>query len=393
MEKLSTNVLVVGKSGVGKSSLLNYLFDKEIQKTGIGQPVTEKGIYPFDYQYDENFNICIYDTWGLEPNKSQEWKTLIAEEVAKHNKEYVKDWFNTIIYCLSANSERLEDFEIEIIETLLKEKNQIVIAITHCKDKNDSRAKILRDSLVNCTSVKSEHIVFVNNVDKKLIGKHVYKFGREEVFTVIIKNLWRSLKEKVPYIVKKEMSQAFEVESVELENIIKNQRLFIQRRKKLEDFDEKINEEFRDFITDVVNSMNARFKEAMNYYNKLSIKYMEINLINSSTIMDMPNIHYDVLKEFKKEVDEQVEFISICLEEIKGLKNEEFTKEVAKKFLLAVKTYLTTSKGMKESLRKTVNKHMEETRITLNIELEKMRTQLEKIDINQIEVLMLEEKK
>ena len=30
----STNVLIIGKSGVGKSSLVNYLFGKELQPVG-----------------------------------------------------------------------------------------------------------------------------------------------------------------------------------------------------------------------------------------------------------------------------------------------------------------------------------------------------------------------
>ena len=37
----STNVLIIGKSGVGKSSLLNYLFGKELQAVGVGAPVTK----------------------------------------------------------------------------------------------------------------------------------------------------------------------------------------------------------------------------------------------------------------------------------------------------------------------------------------------------------------
>ena len=61
--KIKTNVLIIGKSGVGKSSLLNYIFGKELEKTGAGKPISE-GINTHDYEYDDEFVISISDTEG-----------------------------------------------------------------------------------------------------------------------------------------------------------------------------------------------------------------------------------------------------------------------------------------------------------------------------------------
>jgi len=35
------NLLVVGKTGVGKSTLVNTMFGSEVARTGVGEPVTK----------------------------------------------------------------------------------------------------------------------------------------------------------------------------------------------------------------------------------------------------------------------------------------------------------------------------------------------------------------
>ena len=52
----SVNILVLGKAGVGKSSFLNYLVDKDVFETGIGEPVTKAGFHETSY-LDEKTGI------------------------------------------------------------------------------------------------------------------------------------------------------------------------------------------------------------------------------------------------------------------------------------------------------------------------------------------------
>ena len=134
INKDSTNVLIIGKSGVGKSSLLNYIFGRELQKVGVGAPVTKMEIKKFTYKYDDHFEMHIYDTWGLEPSvqKAEDWKNTIFKEIGRHDEKKISEWFNTIIFCLNAKSARVEDFEIDIMEELLREKHHVTIAMAHC---------------------------------------------------------------------------------------------------------------------------------------------------------------------------------------------------------------------------------------------------------------------
>lgn len=56
------NIVVIGKSGVGKSTLINSLFRGNVAETGLGRPVTQeiRKIEKKDYP------LAIYDTPGFE---------------------------------------------------------------------------------------------------------------------------------------------------------------------------------------------------------------------------------------------------------------------------------------------------------------------------------------
>ena len=69
------NIMVAGKTGVGKSTLINSVFREKLAETGMGKPVTDhmrkitkKGI-----------PLAIYDTRGFELGK--EVQTEVKKEV------------------------------------------------------------------------------------------------------------------------------------------------------------------------------------------------------------------------------------------------------------------------------------------------------------------------
>ncbi len=61
-EKPKMNVLLMGGIGVGKSSLINALFGKEIAKAGVGKPITQH----LEKFIDEQKGLILWDTKGIE---------------------------------------------------------------------------------------------------------------------------------------------------------------------------------------------------------------------------------------------------------------------------------------------------------------------------------------
>ena len=49
------NAVIVGQTGVGKSTLVNYLYGQDIAAVGVGKPVTTEGFYAYDFEINRTY--------------------------------------------------------------------------------------------------------------------------------------------------------------------------------------------------------------------------------------------------------------------------------------------------------------------------------------------------
>lgn len=381
--KLNTNILIAGKSGVGKSSLLNYIFGEEVSKTGAGKPVTSEGLHEYSFTLKDNDRISftIYDSWGLEPDKADEWKKRIIDKVAEHDRLSIPEWFSTIIYCFSADSDRVEDFEISIINGLINEKNNINVVITHCKSEDDDRAVRMKERIVEDSNVSADSVIFVSNCEKKLISGEVKKFGREKVINSIIRNLWNNYKVKVPYKIKGDADEMFRSEHDKLHQKVANARFVLRKSQKLGEFEEQINNEFVRFIFDSTNKLNKEFNEAYNYYHAISNEYYMISGMDPLKMLNDPTMFFDATKAFKEEVSQQVDRIAESTGKILEFMNQDVTKELMKKVLVEIKVNISTARAIRKELHETVDKYIKATKIIVMEDLKRVENELLAIEI------------
>ena len=151
------NILVIGKTGVGKSSFVNYFLGQDVAKTGTGKPVTERGLHEFSFEM-EGFPVVLYDSWGLEVGKYQEWTEKFSVELKKRGIDKpATEWFHSVFYCIAAGGHRVEDADLEIIRLLQREKYPVSVVLTKCDmigPKQEEKIKSsLREALDNINAI------------------------------------------------------------------------------------------------------------------------------------------------------------------------------------------------------------------------------------------------
>lgn len=392
----STNVLIIGKSGVGKSSLVNYLFGEDLQKVGVGAPVTEKTIQEFTYRYDEHFEMHIYDTWGLEPSaqKADQWKELIFKAIENHDKKSIREWFNTIIFCLNVKSSRIEDFELDIMEELLREKNHLTIVLTHCRSKDDPDGIVLRDRVKEILQEREidppddRNFVFVSNVRKKLLGgASVEQFGKEEVFVSIIRNVWASLKSKVPYQARKKFEIKFQLKRAEL--LKKPDKLKwiapFMRMVSINRLEQEINKNCDAFVRELVEDIDNMYMEALGYYSELSQKYAIIGFqLSQDDISASARVHFDAKHTVENQVAADLHTLRKRVQFMRRILDDKRVESRLRKTIINFRVLIKDTGKIREDIKKDLEQFMDAVKQQLEGHLRDVEASLNSLEIDDL---------
>ena len=123
------NILVIGKSGVGKSTLINTMFRGELAKTGLGRPITQE-IRKIE---KKDVPLVIYDTPGFELSSSQQKQ--VKEEIIElleqgARSKDINDAIHCIWYCINVGANRtFDETELQWLRTLTSENQKFKVPI------------------------------------------------------------------------------------------------------------------------------------------------------------------------------------------------------------------------------------------------------------------------
>lgn len=173
------NIIIMGKTGVGKSTLINTIFQEELASTGQGQPITQQ----MNVYSKPDCPLKIYDTKGLELGEMAqlEVKEEIFTTIKEQNKlKDISESIHCIWYCINANADRLEEEELEWLKIFTDESKTtnvpVIIVLTKAVSTKQSNRFIswIKDQNLNVAQVLPI-LAIDTEIDEDLV-KNAYGF-------------------------------------------------------------------------------------------------------------------------------------------------------------------------------------------------------------------------
>lgn len=174
------NIMIAGKTGSGKSTLINALFREKIAETGVGMPITQE----VQKLTKEGIPLTLFDTQGLELNVDVQHdvltslSALIKQEKAKGERHQL----HLAYYCLNANMSRIESYEIELISAIAQQL-PVILVLTQTIGEETERFEQYLQSM----ALPVEAIVPVLAKDYRIQKSYsIQSFGLQELIDITL---------------------------------------------------------------------------------------------------------------------------------------------------------------------------------------------------------------
>ena len=278
------NVLILGKTGIGKSTLINGIFgfnQNEGALEGVGKPITQKFE---EFVSDKRKGLRLIDSKGIEMGEYNinsvfnTTKELIEKRAAEGEPDKL---IHCIWYCFKSSNYRFEDIEKNTVSLLMNQydDNNLPIIIVITQNYDDKETEIMTNFINDEFKFLNREITIMPVIAKeKIIEKKKNKLvlekdGIEELIKISYE---KSQKAIYPAIIKSIKEQIIQTFSFNTEN----------NKNKLKDELNEIIQKISNEITEDETMENSISKLSLIVEKTLDIIF-EIPLISESGKKDI----------------------------------------------------------------------------------------------------------
>lgn len=163
------NLAVFGKTGSGKSTLVNAVFGSDVAATGVGRPVTKGLVY---YRLDDGF-LGLYDSEGFETGTAG--TTVLAglqRIVDEHRSRPVHERIHACWYVVRWSDRRFEPGQEQFVRQLHALGLPVIVVLSQVPSRDGSPHPEAR-----------ELAAFIEGLGLPIAGPVVLTNAREDAFT------------------------------------------------------------------------------------------------------------------------------------------------------------------------------------------------------------------
>ena len=333
-------IIILGKSGVGKSTLVNSMLKKQLAKTAKGGIQTKENKC---YQSEEIPFLRLYDTRGLDLEQKLDSDAIYKNAMKVIKESEAKDSFNDCVQCIwyCFHNDDIENVEIELINNLRTNNPSIPIILIYTYALSEDDYNNLK---------KKIDLNFPNLPFIKVLAEGVENFpsfGLNYLLELTLQKcknefngkIYKAIRQKSYEEIKNTLFENHELINKNIINEITNS--FVDDFKRV-----LINEELLNYVYEMFEKI---FNSYIKISNDLLINNFDKNLLQQvadiKTYINNFILHYTV--KTKETVEPILEILSIkfldlqlALEKkykkslnIKNKKNKEGFKEIIQTFL------------------------------------------------------------